>query len=113
MYADSRGKEQRWPRRRTTEPTRCFNASGRQGLRKRAAKILSGTADRRRKPAKAVHQVISDLNKLVGEAEDRISGGPAKRKTAAKKAATTRKQNAQRRSMAAKKAARTRAKTGA
>jgi hypothetical protein len=84
-----------------------------QGLRKRAAKILSGTADRRRKPAKAVHQVIADLNKLVGEAEDRISGVSAKRKAAAGKAAKTRKRNAQRRSMAAKKAARTRAKTGA
>jgi hypothetical protein len=84
-----------------------------QGLRKRAAKILSGTTNRRRKPAKAVYQVLSDLSKLVSEAEDRISGGPAKRKAAAKKAAKTRKQNAQRRSTAAKKAARTRARTGA
>jgi hypothetical protein len=84
-----------------------------QGLRKRAAKIMSETTDRRRKPAKAVRRVINDLNKLVGEAEDRIAGGPAKRKAAAKKAAKTRKQNAQRRSTAAKKAARTRAKVSA
>jgi hypothetical protein len=84
-----------------------------QGLRKRAANILSGTPDRRRKGPKAVHQVISDLNTLVSEAGDRISGGPAKRKAAAKKAARTRKRNAQHRSTAAKKAARTRAKTSA
>jgi hypothetical protein len=84
-----------------------------QGLRKRAAKIMSGTADRRRRPAKAVHHVLSDLNRLVSEAEDRISGGPAKRKATAKKAAKTRRQNAQRRSTAAKRAARTRAKTSA
>lgn len=82
-----------------------------QGLRKRAAKIMSGTADRRRKPTKAVNLVLSDLRRLVSEAEDRISGGPAKRRAAAKKAARTRRQNAQRRSAAAKKAARTRAKT--
>jgi hypothetical protein len=84
-----------------------------QGLRKRATTILSGTADRRRKRRGAVHQVISDLNTLVSEAGDRISGGPAKRKAAAKKAARTRKQNAQRRSAVAKKPARTRAKTSA
>jgi hypothetical protein len=84
-----------------------------QGLRKRAAKIMSDTTDRRRKPVKAVNQVLSDLHGLVGEAEDRISGRPAKRKAAAKKAAKTRKQKAQRRSTAAKKAARTRAKTSA
>jgi hypothetical protein len=84
-----------------------------QGLRKRAAKVMSDTTDRRRKPAKAVNQVLSDLHGLVSEAEDRISGGPAKRKAAAKKAAKTRKQNAEHRSRAAKKGARTRAKASA
>jgi hypothetical protein len=80
------------------------------GLRKRTAKIISEATDRRRKPAKAVRQTLTDLGNLVSEAEDRISGGPAKRKAAAKKAANTRKRNAQRRSASAKKAARTRAR---
>lgn len=83
------------------------------GLRKRAAKIVSDATDRRRKPARAVNQVLSDLHKVLNEAEDRISGGPAKRKAAAKKAVRTRRETARRRSTAAKKAARTRAKTNA
>jgi hypothetical protein len=80
------------------------------GLRKRTAKLISEATDRRRKPAKRVQRTIDDIKKLVGEAEDRISGGPAKRKLSAKKAAATRKRNAQRRSAAAKKGARTRAR---
>ena len=36
-----------------------------QGLRKRAAKIMAGTADRRRKPATAVNHVLSDLHRLA------------------------------------------------
>jgi hypothetical protein len=81
-----------------------------QGLRKRTAKLISEATDRRRKPAKSAQRALTDLKKLVGEVEDRISGGPARRKAAAKKAAATRKRNAQRRSASAKKAARTRAK---
>jgi hypothetical protein len=83
------------------------------GLRKRAAKIVADNTNRRGKPAKAVNQVLSDLNKLVREAEDRVTGGPAKRQAAAKKAVKTRRANAQTRSNAAKKAARTRAKARA
>jgi hypothetical protein len=81
-----------------------------QGLRKRTAELLSQATDRRRKPAKAAQRTLSDLKSLVAEVEDRISGGPTKRKAAAKKAANTRKRNALRRSEAAKKGARTRAK---
>ena len=81
-----------------------------QGLRKRTAKLISKASDRRRKPAKKVQRTLADLKKLVAETEDRISGGPAKRQAAAKKAADTKKRNAARRSAAAKKAARTRAK---
>ena len=81
-----------------------------QGLRKRTAKLISEAGDRRRKPARTVHRTLADLKKLVAETEDRISGGPAKRKATAKKAANTRKRNAARRSASAKKAARTRAK---
>jgi hypothetical protein len=82
-----------------------------QGLRKRTARLISQATDGRRKPAKAVNQALGDLRKLVSEAEDRISGRPAKRKAAAKKGAATRRRNAARRSAAAKKGARTRAKT--
>jgi hypothetical protein len=81
------------------------------GLRKRAAKLIAGSTDGRRKPAKQVGRVLDDLTSLLSEAEDRVTGGPAKRKAAAKKAAATRKRNAARRSASAKKAARTRAKS--
>jgi hypothetical protein len=80
------------------------------GLRKSTARMLSEATDGRRKPAKVVKRTLADLNKAVGELEDRMAGGPAKRKAAAKKAAATRKRNAARRSASAKKAARTRAK---
>jgi hypothetical protein len=82
-----------------------------QGLRKRTAKLLSQATDRRRKPAKAVERSLSDVKRAVAHVEDRLTGGPEKRKAAAKKAAATRKRNAQNRSAAAKKAARTRAKS--
>jgi len=80
------------------------------GIRKRAAEAIAGATDGRRKPAKQVKRVIDDLSNLLDNAEDRLTGGPAKRKAAAKKAAATRKRNAAKRSAAAKKGARTRAK---
>lgn len=82
-----------------------------QGVRTRTARMISEATDGRRKPAKRVQQAVTELNKLLGEAQDRIAGGPAKRKAAAKKAANTRKRNALKRSQSAKKAARTRAKS--
>jgi hypothetical protein len=82
-----------------------------QGLRKRTAKLLSQATGRRRKPANAVERSLHDVKRAVSRVEDRLSGGPAKRQAAAKKAAATRKRNAQRRSAAAKKGARTRAKS--
>jgi hypothetical protein len=51
---------------------------------------------------------VAGLRDLVGELEDRVQGGPAKRKAAAKKAARTRKAKAAKRSASAKKAARSR-----
>jgi hypothetical protein len=83
------------------------------GVRKRAAKLIAEATDGRRKPAKQVRRALKDLSDAVSDAEDRIKGGPAKRKAAAKKAALTRKQNAAKRSASAKKAARTRAKSAA
>ena len=82
-----------------------------QGLRKRTAKLMSQATGRRRKPANAVERSLNDVKRAIAQVEDRISGGPAKRQAAAKKAAATRKRNAQRRSAAAKKGARTRAKS--
>lgn len=95
---------------RTKSNDDLFHRLRAHGLRKRTAKLISDATDRRRKPGKAVHQTLAELNKLVAEVEDRISGGPARRSAAAKKAAATRKRNSLRRSTAAKKAARTRAR---
>jgi hypothetical protein len=81
-----------------------------QGLRKRTAKVLSQATDRRRKPAKRVERSLNDVKQAVAQVEDRLSGGPAKRKAAAKKGAATRKRNARRGSGTARKGSRTRAK---
>jgi hypothetical protein len=81
------------------------------GLRKRVARDLSDALSKGSGQAsKTAHGTIDDLRRLVDELEDRARGGPAKRRTAAKKAAATRKRKATARSTAAKKAARTRAK---
>ena len=80
-----------------------------QGLRKRTAKLLSQATDRGTQSS-AVERSLNDVKRAVAHVEDRLTGGPAKRKAAANKAAATRKRNAQRRSAAARKGARTRAK---
>ena len=80
------------------------------GIRKRSAELIAEKTDGRRKPAKQVRRVLKELSNAVGDAEDHVTGGPAKRQAAAKKAAKTRKLKAAKRSDAAKKAARTRAK---
>jgi uncharacterized sporulation protein YeaH/YhbH (DUF444 family) len=85
-----------------------------RGLRKRVARSLAdATAKTNRRTPKGVKKVTSDLRSLAREIEDRATGGPAKRKAAAKKAAATRKRKANARSAAAKKGARTRAKAKA
>ena len=84
------------------------------GLRKRAARTIADATKRtNRNTPKGVKKVTSDLRALAKEIEDRATGGPAKRKAAAKKAAATRKRNAAKRSAASKKAAKTRAKAKA
>ena len=80
------------------------------GVRKKAARLIAQATDGRRKSNKQARGILGDLGKLVDQAEDRIAGGPAKRKATAQKAAATRKRNALKRSTAAKKGARTRAK---
>ncbi len=83
------------------------------GLRKRVARDLSSALSKGSgtRAGKAANGTITELRKLVAELEDRAKGGPEKRKAAAKKAAATRKREANKRSAAAKKAARTRAKS--
>jgi hypothetical protein len=83
------------------------------GIRKSTARLFAEATDGRRKPAKRVRSLMDDMNKVLADVEDRFSGGPAKRKVAAKKAVNTRKRNAAKRSASAKKGARTRAKSGA
>ena len=94
---------------KTKQDDELFRRLRATGLRKRTAKMISGATDGRRTPGKEVRQTFTELKRLLSEAEDRVSGGPAKRKAAAHKAADTHKRNATRRSTAAKKAARTRA----
>jgi hypothetical protein len=94
---------------RTQQSKDLFETLRARGLRKRTAKLISDATDGRRKPARAVKRTLADLEGIVKDAEDRLGGGPAKRKAAAKKAAATRKRKAAARSTAAKKAARTRA----
>jgi hypothetical protein len=85
-----------------------------RGLRKRVARSLAEATGRaNRNTPTGVKKVASDLRALASELEDRATGGPAKRKAAAKKAAATRKRKASQRSAAAKKAAKTRAKAKA
>lgn len=90
-----------------------FNKLRSSGVRKKVAGNVAdafGRIDGRKKAPKAARKAIEDFRGLVGELEDRVSGGPAKRKAAAKKAARTRKAKAGARSAAAKKGARTRAR---
>jgi BRCT domain type II-containing protein len=82
-----------------------------RGLRKRVARsIAEATGKSTSRTPKVLRNAASDLKALASELEDRATGGPAKRKAAAKKAANTRKRKANARSAAAKKGARTRAK---
>ena len=86
-----------------------------RGLRKRVAKSVAdaiGSGPRKSQP-KAVTKIVNDLKGLVEVIEDRATGKTAKRRSAARKAAVTRKRKAQTRSAAAKKAARTRSKAKA
>jgi hypothetical protein len=83
-----------------------------RGLRKRVARtIAEATGKTNSRTPKVLKNAASDLKALAGELEDRATGGPAKRKATAKKAAATRKRKATARSTAAKKAAKTRAKS--
>jgi hypothetical protein len=84
------------------------------GVRKsRAKKVAEAVRNSPKKAPKPARKAITDLQGAAYEIQDRIQGGPQKRKAAAKKAARTRKLKAKKRSDAAKKAAKTRAKATA
>lgn len=83
-----------------------------RGLRKGVARRLSdavAAADKR--SPQVLKDAASDLRSLAQELEDRITGGPAKRRAAAQKGARTRKRTATARSAAAKRGAATRARS--
>jgi hypothetical protein len=99
---------------RKSRQDELFDMLRARGLRKRVAKSVSEATGRaNRSTPKGVKKVANDLRALATEIEDRATGGPTKRKAAAKKAANTRKRKANQRSAAAKKGARTRAKANA
>jgi hypothetical protein len=85
-----------------------FNRLRSNGLRKRVANVIAEGTKGSRKAPKPAREAVSGLRDLMGELEDRVHGGPGKRKAAAKKAARTRKAKAAKRSASAKKAARSR-----
>jgi hypothetical protein len=81
------------------------------GLRKKVARqVVDGLGGD--EPPKELQGVIDELKAVTAEIEDRVNGGPAKRRSeGARKAAETRKRNAAQRRASARKAARTRAKS--
>lgn len=82
------------------------------GVRKsRAREVAEAIRNSPKAAPKAARQAVADLSGAVVEIQDRMNHGPQKRSAAAKKAARTRKRNAESRSKSAKKAARTRARS--
>lgn len=102
-------------RKKKSQREQLVSALRARGLRKKVAEQVASAVGRApaRKPPKSVLTMVTDLRSLTGEIEDRITGGPAKRKASAKKGANTRKRDAAKRSASAKKGAQTRAKNRA
>lgn len=88
-----------------------FDRMRKLGVRKSVAREVAESVAKGGKAAPtAARKAMGDLTGAAAEIQDRITDGPGKRQAAAKKAAQTRKRNAQKRSDSAKKAAKTRAK---
>src|SRR4051812_28063755 len=86
------------PMAKTKRDQDLFDRLRATGVRKRVAGVIADGADKGSKKApKEVRRAVSGLRDLVGELEDRVQGGPAKRKAAGKKSARTRKAKAARR----------------
>ena len=84
------------------------------GMRKKVARKVAAAAENGGAQAGTrIESLLDDLQVLAEEARDLVTGGPAKRSEASKKAARTRTRAKNARSAAAKKAARTRSRTGA
>jgi hypothetical protein len=80
------------------------------GLRKKVAKRVTNGLEKGT-PPKQLQGVVDELKAVTAEIEDRVKGGPARRRSqGAQKAAETRRRKAAQRSAAARKAARTRAR---
>ena len=80
-----------------------------RGVRKGVAKRLADALPRQGKAkTKPAQRAAAELSAAVDEIKDRVDHGPRKRSQAAKRAAATRKRNANARSRAAKKGARKR-----
>jgi hypothetical protein len=82
-----------------------------RGVKRSTAEELVRGAMGAAKPKNA-RRLVADLDSVVEEFKDRLSGGPQRRSAAAKKAARTRKLKARIRSEAAKRGARTRSRKG-
>jgi hypothetical protein len=80
-----------------------------RGVRKKLANQIARATSGAANP-KVARRAMSDLASVVTEVHDRLQGGPQKRSTAAKKAARTRRRQAEQRSAAAKRGARKRAR---
>jgi hypothetical protein len=82
-----------------------------RGVRKGVARRLADSLPRQGKAkTKPAQRAAAELSAAVDEIKDRVGRGPRKRSRAGKKAAATRKRNADARSRAAKKGARKRAR---
>jgi hypothetical protein len=79
-------------------------------LRKKVAKRVTNGLEKGT-PPKQLQGVIDELKAVTAEIEDRVTGGPARRRSqGAQKAAETRRRKAAQRRASARKAARTRAR---
>jgi len=81
------------------------------GIRGRVEKAIASRTGKRRKKGIA-GAAVTELRSAVDTVKGRVTGRDAKRSEAAKKAARTRKRNAEKRSAVARKGARTRARAG-
>jgi hypothetical protein len=86
-----------------------FNTLRARGVRKKVADQVAKAANGAAKP-KVARKAMADLTSVVAEVQDRLQGGPEKRRAAGKKAARTRKRKSEARSAAAKRGARSRAR---
>ena len=92
-----------------------YRSIRKRGVKKSLAQQIAEAAGRGSRTSsrgsQALRGAANDLRSVIADLEDRATGGPAKRKAAARKAAATRKRKAAKRSASARKGARTRAKS--